>query len=170
MSSQPTRGGDYLDRMRSVAAALLFAAAAAATLGSFLDWVRIVPPSDFRPTDPGNEALIEQMSQPFTGVEARDGWVVIALSGLLLLMAVLLLVRKRSFYGWMSFLCSVVMGSIVFADYRGVSDLSSAISRRMDIVGRADAGIGLTMVAVAVMAAVVGSLIAIAASPRRDDD
>ncbi|MEA2499871.1 MAG: hypothetical protein QOH26_2276 [Actinomycetota bacterium] len=155
--------------MRAVAAAILLAAVAAATLGSFLDWVRITAPQDFRPDDPGNAALSEQMSQPFTGVEARDGWWVIALAAVILMAAVLLLIRKKSFYGWISFLASVVMGSIVFADYRAVGDLSSAISRRMDVVGRAEAGIGLTMVAAAVMAAVVGSLIAIAASPHRDD-
>ncbi|MCA1702250.1 MAG: hypothetical protein LC808_02855 [Actinobacteria bacterium] len=171
MDNSIARGGDYLDRMRGIAVAALVAAAIAASVGSLLDWVQItrrpalVPGYDF-----GSEAVLApQQTQPFTGIEAHDGWWVIGASLVILITAALLLVRKKSLYGWLSFLAAVVMGSIVFADYRGIGDLSSSISHRMDIVGEARPAIGLTMVAAAVLVAVIGSLVGVAASPRRDD-
>ena len=155
--------------MRSVAAAALIAAAVAAIIGSFLDWVRLTAPEDLSIPEEAKAVLREQMSQPFTGVEARDGWWVIGASIVIIVAAVFLLIRKRSFYGWLAFFAAAFMGTIVFADYRGIGDLSSAISRRMDVVGDPNVGIGLTMVAAAVLVAVIGSLIGVAASPRVED-
>jgi hypothetical protein len=156
--------------MRTFAVAGLIAAAAAATLGSFLDWVRITQRPELVPgTDFGSTAVeAPPLTEPFTGVEAHDGWIVIAASVVLVVAAGLLYSRRKSIYGWLSFAAAVVMGSVVFADYRGISDFSSSISHRMNIVGKAEAGIGLTLVAAAVFMAVISSLVAIAASPRRD--
>jgi uncharacterized membrane protein len=155
--------------MRSVSVAALLAAAVAAIVGSFLDWVRLTAPEDLPISAEAQAALAEQMSQPFSGVEARDGWWVIGAAAVIIVSGVMLLMRKRSGYAWLAFLAAVLMGSIVFADYRGIGDISSSISQRMDIVGRADVGIGLTMVAAAVIVAVIGSLIGVAATPRQDD-
>ena len=173
MDNAIVRGGDYLDRMRGIAAAALVAAAIAASTGSLLDWVQItqrpalVPGYDFG--EGSSTVLAPEQTQPFTGIEANDGWWVIGASVVIVIAAALLLTRRKSLYGWLAFLAAVVMGTIVFADYRGIGDLSSSISHRMDIVGKAQPAIGLTMVAAAVVVAVVGSLVAIAATPRQEE-
>lgn len=156
--------------MRGVAAAGLLAAAVAATLGSFLDWVRITQRPELVPGYDFGSTAVEapQLTEPFTGIEAQDGWWVILASIVIVVAALVLVSRKRSIYGWLSFAAVIVMGSVVFADYRGIGDLSSSISHRMNIVGKAEAGIGLMLVAAAVFVAVIASLVAIAASPRRD--
>ena len=173
MDDAPVRGGDYFDRIRAVAVAALIAASGAAILGSFLDWVRIVRRPELVPGyDFGGTSGVEAppLTEPFSGVEARDGWFVVGAAGLLILLALLLLVRKRSFYGWLAFFTSLAIGSVVVAAYRGIGDFSSSISHRMNIVGQADVAIGLMLVAAAVGVATIASLVAIAASPRREDE
>lgn len=142
-----------------VAVVGLILAAALATAGSLLDWVHIVPPEVL----PENERV---NVEPFTGVEAQDGlWVI---SGALILVAsgIGLLVRKRGGYAILAFLTSVLIGAIAVADYRGIGEVSSAISQRMNIVGEATPGIGLILVAVAALIAVVSSVMGLAATPK----
>lgn len=150
---------DPLTKARWAGIALIVTAALLALVGSFLDWVTIEPP----PTLPDEEAA---GTQPFTGVEARDGWIVVGASGFLLLFALGVAARGRSLYGWLAFLTSMFIGSIAVADYRGLTDFSSAIAQRMDLVGRASPAIGLIMVAAAGLIGILGALIAVAGSPR----
>lgn len=138
---------------------MIVLAAVLAIVGSFLDWVTIEPP----PVLPDEEVA---GTQPFTGIEARDGWIIVGAGGFLLLFALGIVARARSMYGWFAFLTSVFIGSIAVADYRGVSDFASAIAQRMDIVGRASPAIGLIMVAAAGAIGMLGSLVAVAGSPR----
>lgn len=151
---------DFFAKARRAGAAMIVLAALLAIAGSFADWVRITPPPHVPP---------DQVSQtlPFTGVEARDGWLVVGVSGFLLLCALGVVARAKSFYGWLAFFASILIGSIAFADIRGLRDLDSAISRRMDIVGEAKPAIGLIVVAAAGLIGFVGSLVAIAGSPDR---
>jgi hypothetical protein len=153
-----TTRGDYFDRARSVATALLIAGAAAAIIGSFMNWVTITPP----PTEAGRE----QASEPFTGVEARDGWYVVAAATALALSAVGLSLRKRGFYAGLAFFLSMVVGAIAFADYRGIGELRSSISERMDVVGDADPAAGILLVAAGAFAGLVGAVIGLVATPR----
>lgn len=150
---------DVFRKARRAGAALLILAAFLAIAGSFLNWVEITPPP---------EVPLEQVNRtkPFTGVEARDGWLVVGAAGVLLLLALGVVARGRSFYGWVAFFTSILIGSIAIADYRGLNELGSAISRRMDIVGRAEPALGLILVAIAGLLGVAGSLVAIAGSPR----
>lgn len=163
-------GGDFFDKVRSFAAAVILAAAAAATLGTVLDWVRITERPNLAPDADFGDVAVETPTQtePFNGLEARDGWWVLAAAAVLVVAATLLVLRRKSVYGWLAFFASILMGSIAVADYRGIGDLSSSISQRMQIVGEAEAGIGLTLVAAAALIGLVGSLAAVAASPRRD--
>ncbi|MGI8775068.1 MAG: hypothetical protein ACR2KQ_08680 [Actinomycetota bacterium] len=154
---------DYFDKARTVAVAGLIVAALLAILGSLLDWVHITPPNILPPGEAPNV-------EPFTGVEAQDGlWVI---SGALILLAcgVGLLLRRRGAYALLAFVISVVIGAIAVADYRGLGEVSSAISRRMNIVGDASAGIGLKLVAVSALIGLISSVIGLAATPKRTSD
>lgn len=146
---------NFLDKARGIAAAGMMAAGGAAILGSLLDWVTIESPAGFT----------GQPSIPFTGIEARDGWYVIIGAAIMIVLAGLLTWRRRGLYAWLGFLDSVVIGIIAIADYRGVNDLTSTISRRMDIIGDAEAGVGLILVAVAALVGVLASLTGVAATP-----
>jgi hypothetical protein len=148
----------FLDRARGASAAGLVAAGTAGILGSLLDWVTITAPS----TEQGRA----EVTLPFNGIEATDGWWVIGLAVILILMAIMLTVRRRSFYAWLAFVASIVMGGIAIADYRGIGELSSSISQRMDIVGDADPAIGITLVAASALIGVIASLVGVAATPR----
>lgn len=150
---------DYFDKARAVAVAGLVVAAGMAIAGSLLDWVQITPP-DVVP--PGEAANV----QPFTGVEAQDGLWVISGALLLLLCGVGLLLRRRGGYALLAFVVSVIIGAIAVADYRGLGEVSSAIARRMNIVGDASAGIGLKLVAVSALVGLVSSVIGLAATPK----
>lgn len=151
---------NFLDKARGVAAAGMLAAGAAAVVGSLLDWVTLERPPGF----------IGDPSEPFSGIEAKDGWYVIAAAAMLALAAVLMTWQRRSLYAWIGFLASIVIGVIAIADYRGVNDLTAPIARRMDIIGDADPGIGLVLVAVAALVGMVASLAGVAATPPDPDD
>jgi hypothetical protein len=161
------REGDYLDRMRGLAAVALSVAVIFATLGSFLDWAHISEGTKAPPAGGPGAAPILRLS--VRGIETGDGWWVLGASAIILLAAVFLVLRKRSLYAWISFLATAVMGSLVFADFRGIGDLAAAISAPAGVVGKAEPAIGLILVAVAVFVAVVGSLVGVAASPRQPD-
>jgi hypothetical protein len=156
MSSQTFRG-DYFDRARFVAAGILLLGAALVTVGSFLDWVSIEPPA----TPEGRE----QASEPFTGVEARDGWIVVGAAVVMALAATGLIVRRRGFYAGLGLAASMVAGAIAIADYRAVGDLQSDISFRMDVVGNADPAIGIALVALGSFAAFSGAILGLVATP-----
>jgi hypothetical protein len=151
-------GRDYFDKARSVAAALLFGVGLAAAGGTFLEWVTIRPPERV-PADQANRL------DAFTGMETTDGWVVVALAGAILLSALFLVIRKRSFYAWIAFWCSMVMGGISIADYRGIDKL---FYEEMNRIGDPAPAFGLTLVATAALVGIVASVAGVAASPKRD--
>jgi hypothetical protein len=149
---------DYFDKARSVAAAFMFAAAAAAILGSFLDWVSVEEP----PVVPADQ--IPQL-EPFNGIEANDGWVT-AIAGIVVLMCTaLLVVRRRAFWAGLAFLASMLIGGIAVADYRGIEQI---FYEEMDRIGGVSPGIGLTLVAAGGFIGLIASAAAVAATPRRD--
>jgi hypothetical protein len=162
-----TSKGDYFDRARSIAVAMLVAASAAAIIGSFLDWVTITdrpsldPEADFGSQEV--EAPVE--SEPYSGVEARDGWIVVCAGVVLLLSSAGLAVRKRARYAGLAFVASMVIGGIAFADYQGSGDVSSAISDRMDIVGDPEPAVGITLVAVGGVVGLLGAVAGVVATP-----
>jgi formate/nitrite transporter FocA (FNT family) len=101
----------------------------------------------------------------FNGFDARDGWWILGAALVMVAATALLAIRKRSGYAWLAFIASVVMGAIAVGDYRGVGSEASSIAQRMNIIGNAQPGIGLTLVAAAALAAFIGSLVAVAATP-----
>jgi LPXTG-motif cell wall-anchored protein len=163
-------GGSFFDVARTWASVALVAAGAAAILGSTLDWVTITVRPELRggTTFQGesNRPEAPRVSRPFTGLEARDGWYSLAGGGLLLLAGTMLFLRRRVLWGWLGLLASVVIGAISIANYRGIGDLSSSISHRMDIVGGARPALGLTLVVAAGLLGLVAAVAGIAASPR----
>jgi energy-converting hydrogenase Eha subunit C len=147
---------DFLDRARSVAASVMFAAGLAAIVGSLLDWVTIDPPPRLPP---------DQNADSFTGIEAGDGWWVVLGALSIIAGATLLVLRPRPLYGWLAFLGSTLIGAIAIADYRDVDELTE----RMDRVGRdIDPALGLSLVAAAALVGLIASVAGVAASPRRD--
>jgi hypothetical protein len=160
---------DVFDRARSWAAAIMLAAAAAAIVGSMLDWVTISAPSGLRrDLGFGRDVFDEQrISEPFTGLEARDGWWTLGAGAVLAIAAVLLLITKQGRYAWLGFLAAMVIGAVAFADYRSIGEISSSLSHRMDIRGEATPAIGIVLVSGAALAGLLGSVTGITASPHR---
>ena len=164
--SDPSVRGDPFERARTVAAALLLAAGIAAIAGSLMDWVTIsnapelVEGSDFE-----SEQVESPNTEPFSGVEQGDGWAVLVAGTVVVLGALLLFVRQRSGWAWLSLIASVVIGAIAFADYRGVAELA----REMDVSGEVDPGLGLALVAGAGIVGLVASAAGIAATPADRD-
>ncbi len=161
-------GVDFFDRVRSVAGGALMASGAAAAVGSLLDWVTITPPPKVRPVFRNMDLEGVKASQPFSGLEAGDGWWVIGAGVVMILTAGLLIVRRRSLYAWIALLAAMVMGGITFADFRAIGDLGSGLSWRMDVVGQARPALGITLVAAAALVGIVAAGAGIAASPRTD--
>jgi len=167
MSVPPSRG-DYFDRGRTIAVAMLAIAAVAAILGSFLDWVTITerpaldPQADFG----GQPVEAPKVSEPYSGVEARDGWVVVAAGCLVLLAAAGLAFRRRAIYAGLAFVAAMIIGGVAFADYRGIGDISSAISDRMEIFGDPEPAIGIALVAIGGLVGLLGAVLGFVATPR----
>jgi hypothetical protein len=171
-AGEETVGLDFFDKARRFAIAVLLLAGVAAIAGSALDWVTIT----VRPQlDPGadfgadQEALEEPgRTRPFTGLEAGDGYWALGGGVVIVIAAGLLLIRPRGRWAILAFLASLIIGAIAFADYRGLGDVNSSISTRMDIQAAVRPGVGLTLVAAAGFLGIVGSAAAIAATPPRD--
>ncbi|MDQ3646870.1 MAG: hypothetical protein M3345_08065 [Actinomycetota bacterium] len=158
---------DFFHRARILASAGQMIAGAMAISGVFLDWVRITARPELVPGSDFGDTPVEapQVSAPLNGLDIGwDGrWVLIA--GVVLIVAsILVLTRARG--GWYGFWAAIAIGAISFADYRGVGDVSWAIDRGLEIVGKPVVGAGLTLVAVAAVLGLIASVGAIAASPR----
>ena len=161
---------DYFDKVRYIAAVLLIVAGATAIIGATLDWVtinecpRLIPGFDFG----DQEVEAPPPCVAFSGTDITDGKIIIAGGVVLVLMAVLLLLRKRSSYGWGAFITSMIIGAIAISDYRGVGDLSSAISQRAKVIGDADPAIGLLLVTVGGLIGLLASVAGVTATPSRE--
>ena len=150
-----TIGKSYFDRARAGASASMLAAGAAAVAGTFLEWVTIVPPERV-PDDQAKRVAT------FTGVETSDGWIVLIAAGVILLSAFLIVVRKRSLYGWLGFFSSMLIGGVALADYRGIEKL---FYDEMNRIGDPSPAFGLTLVAASALVGIIASVIGVAASP-----
>jgi peptidoglycan/LPS O-acetylase OafA/YrhL len=151
--------GDYFDRARNLAASICLAAAAAAIIGALLPWVTITPA-------PEAVGGIRNASEPFTGLEARDGWYVVAAAVAIAVTATLSVTTRRRGFVWLSMLASMLIGAVAIADLRAIEDTASAISRRMDIIGDADPSFGLWLVAAAGVVGLLGSVGLLTATPK----
>lgn len=160
---------DYFDRARMVAVAVLIAAAALAITGSFLDWVTITerptldPDADFD----GQQIEGPEIRAPYSGVDATDGWYVVVGCVVLVTAAGALATTKRGRYAWLAFIAAVFVGAVGFAAYRSVGDLDSSISRRMEIIGDPDPGVGITLVAIGGVVALLGAVVGLISTPAR---
>ena len=162
---------DYFDRARAWAVVVMVVAGLLAITGSALEWVTIGLRPELRSgTRFDDETALDEprVSEPFTGLEAGDGWWSLSGGIVLVLAAALLWLRRRSVWGWLGLLGSVVIGAIAVADYRGIGDLSSSLSHRLNIVGEAEPAIGITLVVAAALAGLLGSATGIAASPAQN--
>ncbi len=161
--------GDFFDRARAWAAIVMTIAGVSAIVGSSLDWVRItVRPELATDTrfDTENSPEEPRVSRPFTGLEARDGWWSLAGGVVLVISAGLLVLRRRAGWAWLGLLGAVIVGAIALADYRGIGDLSSSLSHRMNIVGKAEPAVGITLVAAGALLGLLGAVGGIAATPH----
>jgi hypothetical protein len=166
------RARDVFDTARLWSVALLVVGGSLAMAGSALDWVDIVVQPeiqsdiDFGANQP--EVQEPEVSRPFTGLEAGDGWFVMGAGAIMVVSAALLWITRSGRFAWLGFLTAVVIGAIAFTDYRGVGDFTSSISQRMNLVGKVVPALGLTLVAAAALIGLVGSVVGIAATPRQD--
>lgn len=163
--------GDFFDRARRVAVAALVAAGAAAAVGSALDWVTISDRPELREGFDFREQneLVEEprVTEPFTGLEAGYGYYSLIGGMVVAGAALLLLWRKRGMYAWLAFVASIVVGAIAIAAYRGISDTSSALYHRMDVFGKAEPALGVTLVSAGAIIGLLASAVGVAATPYR---
>lgn len=163
MSKQSVRA-DTFEKARAAAAALLLSAAIAIISGSFLDWVTITEQPDILPTESTAGPGDEQLTEPFNGMDVGDGKYLITGAVILLAMALLIFVRKKSMYGWIAFLTSFVMGIIGIADYRAIAGETLELSG-IDVIGKIEPALGITLVAAGSLIGLIASLIGVAGSP-----
>ncbi len=156
MSEEGTR--DYFDKARSYCAAVLVAVGAAAVLGSFLDWVTIQPPAVV-PAD-----QVDKL-EPFNGIEAKDGLIIIGAAVFLIFCTVMLVVRRRVLWAWGAFLASMLIGGIAVADYRGIEQI---FYDEMDRIGDPAPALGLSLVAAAGFIGLIAAAAGVAATPRTE--
>lgn len=149
---------DTFDRARSVSAAFLVAAGAAVILGTVLDWVTIERPPII-PLDQENAA------QPFSGLETKSAPYLLIAAGAVILLALLLVARRRSIYAWGAFLASMVIGAIAFQNYRGIDEL---FYEQMERIGDPAPALGLMLVAAGGVIGLIASAAGIAAIPPTD--
>ena len=160
---------DIFERVRRIAVALMLAAGLVTALGSVIDWVVIAERPqlrsdfDFGSENPGIEK--PTVSRPFSGVEATYGLYSLAGGVAIALGGALLAVQRRGRYALVGFAGAVVAGAIAIAAYRGIADQSSALYQHMDIVGRAEPALGLTLVAGGAIVGLIASVLGLAATP-----
>lgn len=162
MSEEPVVR-DLFEKARRAASALLVLAGALAVGGSFMDWVEI----DF--AEPTVLLLEDGGISPRAGVEVGNGWWAVGAGGLLILLALGVVARRRSLYGWLAFLTSVVLGSIVVADYRGARGLADELMAGGGPEVDTAPGLGLTVVGIAALLGSIAGLLAVAGSPKPED-
>ncbi|MEA2506768.1 MAG: hypothetical protein QOH48_1386 [Actinomycetota bacterium] len=166
MSENP-EGQDYFDRARAFAATGLVVTGALAVVGCFLKWVT------FSLVEAPGTHTTQSASAPIVGTKVSDWKAVFAAGVVVIIFALLLVIRKRSRYAWICFLASMVIGAIAVADYRGLGDPTSGFLRGLEhalhttVQGRAQPGIGLTLVAISGVGGLIASIVGIAASPHR---
>jgi len=155
-----TRSNNYFDRARASSAAGLVAAGAAAIVGSVLDWVTVAPPI---------VVPVRQVHQtePFTGIEAGDGQVVIGAAIGIIVCAALMMWRKKGLYAWLAFVTSMLIGGIAIADYRGIDTL---FYQEMNRIGDPAPAFGLQLVVLSALIGLIASIAGIAASPHVEEE
>jgi cobalamin biosynthesis protein CobD/CbiB len=173
VSPQPLQG-DFFDRVRTVAVAVMIAAGAAVIIGSALDWVSIVEETGVRPNvdfGDNNEFLeSDQVSRPFTGLEARYGVYSLVAGVVLIGAAIMLWLRRRGKWAWLGFLASVVIGGLAITSYRAIADTTSPLYEELDIIGRAQPAIGITLVAAGAIIGLVSSVAGVTATPYAEPE
>jgi hypothetical protein len=166
--SQTPTAPDFFDRARVAAASALVVMGALAIVGCFLKWVT------FSLDEPGGTTTSQSPTAPIAGTKVSDWKVVLVAGALVVVCAFLLAIRKRSLYAWICFLASIVIGAIAVADYRGLGDPTSGFLRGLEralhttVQGKAQPGIGLTLVAIAGVGGLIASVVGIAATPHRE--
>ncbi|MBW3594532.1 MAG: hypothetical protein KY391_03050, partial [Actinobacteria bacterium] len=152
------RTTDIFDRARSIAAAFLVAAGAAVILGTALDWVVIELP----PTVPDDQM---NATEPFTGLETKSAPYLLIAAGAVILLALLLVARRKSLYAWLAFIVSMIIGAIAFQNYRGIEELFYV---QMERIGDPDPALGLMLVIAGGVVGVIAGAAGIAAVPPTD--
>jgi hypothetical protein len=155
--------GDYFDRARTVAVALLVLAGGLAIAGSFLNWTTEgLLPEGILQQDTG----VVGLSQPVSGFEAGDGKVVIGAAVFVLVGALLLAVTRQGRYGLLALVASMVIGAVAIAAYRSLDDTTSDFFRKLDLAGEIDPGIGLILCAVGGLLGVLAGALGMVSSPK----
>ena len=149
---------DIFDRARSIAAAALVAAGAATIIGTLLDWVTLAPP-ELIPADQ------IPRTEPFSGLDTKSAPYLLIAAGIVILAALLLVVRRKTFYAWTGFLASVVIGAIGFQNYRGLEELSYD---QMERIGEPAAAIGLMLVVAGGIVGVIAGAAGAVSIPPED--
>ena len=159
---------DVFDRARIWAGAIVLLAGLSTIVGSAVDWVSVTPPPepppgvdfDYRPFA-GNES-----SEPFSGLEVREGWVTAVAGAGLMAAGLSLIIRKRG--GGLAVLSSIPIGAVAISSDRALGSPTSSLMERTDTVGDADPALGLTLLAAGALVGLIAGVIGMAATPKEE--
>ena len=163
---QGAPGIDFTTKLRIVAGAVLLIVGVLGVVGSVVDWVTITPPGSPPPgvDFEGDPFVPDESTDPFNGLEARDGYVTLVASGLILAAGFLLVIGRKG--GGLAFVSSILLGAVAFSAYEGTSSPGSALMERTDTVGDPDPGLGPLLLGIAAVAGLIAAALAVAATPR----
>ena len=159
---------DFFERARRIAVAVLLAAGAACVIGAALDWATLERCPELVPGSTFSEDELEPPLCPVRGIDSTEGKVVVVAGFAILGSAIYLTVRRRSSFGWLALVSSVVAGSFAVSAYRAIGDADSSFSRRYGLIADYEPGIGLMLVAAASVVGIMAAVGGIAATPRSD--
>ena len=84
--------------------------------------------------------------------------------------AIMLWLRRRGKWAWLGFLASVVIGGLAITSYRAIADTTSPLYEELDIIGRAQPAIGITLVAAGAIIGLVSSVAGVTATPYAEPE
>jgi hypothetical protein len=162
-------GLDFFTKARVWAGVVVLLAGLCAIVGSAVEWVTVTkaPP---RPP-PGVDFqqrpfATDESSEPFTGLEVREGWVS-AVGGAVLMAAGLLLI-SRNRGGGLAVLAAMPIGAMAISSYRSLGSEASDLLDRSGTVGDVDPGLGLVLISAAAVVGLISGVVGLAATPRSE--
>lgn len=160
-------GLDFFTKARVWAGAFVLLAGLCAIVGSAVDWVTVTPPPEPPPGLDFEQRPFasDESSEPFTGLEVREGWVA-AIGGAALMAAGLLLIT-RTRGGGLAVLASIPIGAVAISSYRALGSVTSGLMERTNTVGDVDPGLGILLVSAAAIVGLIAGVVGLAATPKQ---
>lgn len=165
-----TRSGlDFGTKVRVWAGVVVMLAGLTAIVGSAVQWVTVTPPPEPPPGVNFEQRPFaeDESSEPFTGLEIREGWVTALGGAALMAGGLMLIMRARG--GGIAVLASIPIGAVAISAYRALGSVTSGLMERTDTVGDADPSIGIILVSAAAIVGLIAGVVGLAATPKPEE-